>query len=422
MMVRSFGRYCLLWMLVAIGVTSPAGAQSKPAANARLAVDVVSLKSGRALRGAIVWRQPNGTTTLAVSTKWLKESNSKQAATILAENLEQRKLAWARTADRINDQLKTVGDAPGLSFFLKQELARLKQLVATPPEDEPKFLWVDLPPEQVSKLTPVSPEQRAIAMFSWNEGLKQVESREATSLARELKDKGIKLDGPTPDLSDEMPARLQSDAEWAARMAVVEYAIVKPIDFQGMGETVVRTGDGQPIDLGKILPKLIDQQLGSLLKDLSLDGRPAAKAAVDSDWLKPAIREAEAAKSTGFRVTRLELAAGNARVTVETRFVAQLTPGHWETVWQGSLSEDATKPRPQAEQQIESDPQLKPALETLKTIGLVDGNLFKQAIRTGAATMAAQNAADGLFAEFRDRYSRRLDGPPLPVQTLPASK
>jgi len=421
-MSRSIRRCGLLWILITISQTSPVAAQPKPTANARLAVDVVSLKSGRHLRGAIVWRQPNGTTTMAVSTKWLKESNSKLATTTLAENLEQQKLAWSRTADRINDQLKTVDDAPGLTFFLKQELARLKQLIAKPPEDEPKFVWVDLPPETISKLTPVSPEQRAIAMHGWHEGLNQVESRDATSLAKELKDKGVKLNGPAPDLCDQLPARLQSDLEWTARMAVVEYAVLKPIDFQGMGDTVIRTGDGQPIDLAKILPKLIDQQLGSLLKELNLDGRPPAKTAGNNDWLKSASREAETAKSTGFRVTRLEMAAGNGRVTVETHFVAQLAPGRWETVWQNSVNEDATKPRPQAEQQIEADPQLKPALETLKTIGLVDANVFKQAIRTGAATMAAQNTADGLFSEFRDRYSRRLDGPPLPVSASPTNK
>ena len=37
----------------------------------------------------------------------------------------------------------------------------------------------------------------------------------------------------------------------------------------------------------------------------------------------------------------------------------------------------------------------------------------RQAIRFGAATMAAQQAADAWFFEFRDRYLKQLDSPLL---------
>ena len=100
---------------------------------------------------------------------------------------------------------------------------------------------------------------------------------------------------------------------------------------------------------------------------------------------------------------------------METRFIAKLAESRWRTVWQATETGDGTKPRPQAEARIEQDPQLKSAVDTLKSIGLAEGDTLKQAIRIGAATMATQQAADAKFALFRDGYVRHLDGPPLVI-------
>jgi len=51
----------------------------------------------------------------------------------------------------------------------------------------------------------------------------------------------------------------------------------------------------------------------------------------------------------------------------------------------------------------------------MKALGFGADDLVNQAIRVGAATMAAQSAADARFFEFRDRYVKRLDGPVLPL-------
>jgi len=48
-------------------------------------------------------------------------------------------------------------------------------------------------------------------------------------------------------------------------------------------------------------------------------------------------------------------------------------------------------------------------------VGLVDEATITRALAVGAATQAAQQASDGAFAEFRERFTRRLDGPPLPL-------
>ena len=87
--------------------------------------------------------------------------------------------------------------------------------------------------------------------------------------------------------------------------------------------------------------------------------------------------------------------------------------GNWQTVWSLVVSEDASQPRPESETRIEQDPQIKEALSGLKSLGVVDPAMLRQAIRIGAATMSAQQNADGQFLQFRDRYLRQLDGPPL---------
>ena len=68
-----------------------------------------------------------------------------------------------------------------------------------------------------------------------------VESRDAADLERNLKLRKIDPTITPPDISNRLPARLQDDREWAARMAIVEYALGKPLDFQGTGNILART-------------------------------------------------------------------------------------------------------------------------------------------------------------------------------------
>lgn len=405
-------------MAVASVSTLPA-APPKPTGGANHAVDVVSLKSGRHLRGLIAGRDANVSMAIIVSREWLQTANPMYAAEGLAANQDRCRTAWTETRDRIAERLKSPPDSPQLVFFLKQELERIKQSLANRDVPEPDFLWFDLPTETIAKVTVTTPEQRRVCLYGWSEGIAHVETRDTVSLTKELSAKGVKMEGSGPDLSDRLSARPQSADEWSARMALVEYALGTPVDFQGMGDTFARTGEGQPINLGDVLPKILQQQLGSLLKELTNEGQFAAKPQADSGWLKSVIGKAELAKSKGFRVTRLDIDVTQMQVAVETRFVGQLSTGKWQTIWRESMTEDAAKARPAAERRIDQDPQLKTVIESLKSLGLADARTLQQAIRVGAATMAAQQSADAAFGEFRDRYTRRLDGPPLLLTPIP---
>jgi hypothetical protein len=206
---------------------------------------------------------------------------------------------------------------------------------------------------------------------------------------------------------------LQDDREWAARLAIVEYAFGEPLDFQGTGTVLIRTeADQKGIDLAPILSKVMQTQVDSLLKDLV--GDSATKSSMnDNDWLKSATAEANSAGARGFRATRVEVKVDQHQAAVQTAFAARMPNGSWEAVWSVNETQDATKPRAEFAAKIAEDPRMKQVLQAVKSFGLGSDERVRKAIRFGAATMVAQQAADGKFFEFRDRYLKRLDGPPL---------
>lgn len=402
-------------LLILVMMVSSSLAQPKSAPRDQLAVDVVSLKSGRSVRGAVLSRGPQGDLSIAVSRAWLKSANPEYYEQQSAANRKAEHAAWVQTRDRLKALLETPPAEQSVASFYQSELSRLDDLLEREEPPEVPFLILDLPAAAVGRVTLAAPERRQLALRGWQAELPDVETRDAASLKQLLLKAAVPLDGPPPDLSDRLPAQPQSDREWSARLALVEYALGKPLDFQGMGSTVVQTRAGEPIELATVLPKLLQEQVNSVIDDLLGNAKPAAKPQDDREWLKPAIAAADRAGANGFRVTRLQLNAETRRVLVETRFVAKLGPGDWRPVWAASEQMDGTEARPAQEEQIAADPQLKPALKSLQALGLDVDVSLQQAIRVGAATMAAQQAADARFFEIRDRYLRRLDGPRLPV-------
>ncbi|MGE5194148.1 MAG: hypothetical protein ACM3U2_16755, partial [Deltaproteobacteria bacterium] len=188
------------------------------------------------------------------------------------------------------------------------------------------------------------------------------------------------------------------------------------------GDAVARTGEGvKAADMAPLLGDLVKSIAGDPLSDLlnppaaggapkgTGNGGPAEK------WLAAAAKSADSENLDGFRVTRTSQDLPARRVAVETRFVARLPDGSWRTVWQRSETADAAKPRPDVEQQIEKDPQVRAVLELVKSLGAGGEDQIKLAIRFGAATAEAQKESDRRFFEFRDRYLNRLDGPVLRV-------
>lgn len=396
-------------------VCAPVCAQSKPVARDRLVVDVVTLKTGRTLRGAVIGKDAQGTLSMAVSRAWFSKANPASFEEASVASQVAARTAWTETIERLRPLLDPPPKSEKLAFFYRQELERLEELIAREKSPETEFLLLQLPSASLSKVVMAAPERRRLALLAWQEQLPGVETTDAANLQRSLEQEKIPLDGPLPDLSDRLSSQPQSDQEWTARLALVEYALHQPIDFQGMGSTLVQTGTDQPLDLASVLPKLMEEQVGSVLNDLLGNQKSTPTAQDEQAALRPAIKAAEKVAAKGFRVTRLALNTETRRAVVETRFVVNLSPKVWRTVWFTVQEADGSVARPALEEQITADPQVKSALKSIQALGLGADDALSQAIRMGAATMTAQQAADAQFFELRDRYTRRLDGPPLPV-------
>lgn len=402
---------CIVPTLVTFTCERTACAQAKKGFNVP-AVDVISLKSGRSLRGLIAPHQNNNDLSIVVSREWFEAANHQAFNAALKQNLANQKSSWMLTCDRISERLKSPELGPHLKFFLEKERERLRTLMSEPNPQEPQFVWVDVRRETIAKVHPASPEGHRLVHLAWKSHLKNVETRDAASLRKELIEKGVDLESPPPDISSELPAREQGEQEWSARMALVDYAMTKPLDFQGMGDKVARVQAGKPVDLGEVLPGFLQQQVLSALGDLAADPVAAKKGTGTTGWMSEATRIAEREGVSGFRVTRVEISSNSSEVTVETMFVVKLPAANWRVIWSSRHSADTSKERPQTEAQIEQDPQLKSVVEVVQSLGLGNENL-KRAIRTGAATMQAQREADGTFGEFKNQFLQRLDGPPL---------
>jgi hypothetical protein len=408
-----------LALVIVAATVGPASAQTKPAATSQLGVDVVRLKAGGAVRGAVWNRTANGTLTLVVRREWLRGSHPEWFEDVAARNDADQTRAWEQLRDRLKALLSDPADAPRLTVFLREELSRVENLLAAPPV-ESTFVWVEIGARKIAQLSTPSPARQRIALWAWNEGLSDVETRDAAALQRELQRRDVNFDLAPPDLSERLPARPQDDREWAARLAVVQYTLVKAFDLQGTGDVVFPAGDGRPVNVGAVFPQLlqqhIHQQMQSVLGELA--GRPIAIPVAPQNsrgWLPEAIAAAEKAGVRGFRVTRVEVGAESRRATVTSEFIARVAPDEWRTIWQTTEAADGAQARPELEARIARDPQVKAAFEALRVFGGAGDNPVQLALRMGAATMTAQQTADQRFFEFRDRVVHHLDRPPLTI-------
>ncbi len=413
-------------LVVSLFGLAPACALAQPAKSvplSQLGVDVVTDRSVDYARGVILRSEANGSMTLAVSGKWLQKKNSGLWRLLVEKQAEEQRVAWEQLRDRLTKLLAAPPESQRSVFFMKEELERVEQLLANDEalHDLPRFIWYRVTKRDAStKVTPSAPDRQRVAIWAWSKRLEEVETRDVADLTRELKQKGVDPTAPAPDLSDQLAARPQDEREWAARLALVEYAFGTPIDFQGTGDVLVRSDASRDLkDMAPVIAKVLRGQVDSFLKDFTGDGRPGkSKVASNDDWLKSAKLDAERLGATGFRATRVELNVEGRQTAVQSVFVARLNTdpqaqGNWETIWSHRETADATTVRAETEARIANDPQVKQALDAVKKLGLGAEDQVQQAIRFGAATMVAQQTADSRFFEFRDRHLRHLDGPPL---------
>ncbi|REK27891.1 MAG: hypothetical protein DWQ45_16435 [Planctomycetota bacterium] len=410
--------------VVSICLTTTATAQVTRDTAARLCVDVVQVKRGRELRGSIVARSEDGSLTIAVRREWLEENEPRMAEDIAAEEAEARIAARQTLIERTESWLDERSDDVELSAILRDELAAFRKAEEQPQpaEDaEPsEFVLIDVAADDLHRVFAQPARRKQVGLVAWQTGLERVEELRLPRLEQQLEDEGIDWQNAQVDLSDRLPAvAVDDDRAWAARRAIYEYAFRKRLDFQGTGDFIVEAGDGQQPAGPELLIGLLQGGLGNDLSDLVEEalGQGGNKTKPKQPaWLDAASKIAEERGLTGFRVTRMEHNLAQNQVTVESQFIARMPGGKWETIWLHTQTEQANGDRQGLEDRIRQDEQLAEALKVLESLGL-QGDV-DTALQYGAATMEAQQTADDKFYHFKDRYTKRLTGPPLRWPTL----
>jgi len=422
--IHSLPTVFLMIQALLLPAENVAGA-AEPTGPKRFAVDFLTLKTGIQLRGALLGKDADGVVSMAVQRSWLAARRPE----LLAEHVPQEQAEAAQHARTLIDRIETWIDdtrEPQLKIaFLETERDRIRadlKAIAAPEGRKTQFVVLRIAQQDIRTTFQQSPGNRQIAVIAWREQMREIERREAADLLTELREHGITDPAAeSVDLTDRVPPQPESEQQWAARQAIINYHFGQKLNFQGMGGTLFRTGDGaKPLNLSQLLPQLLQTQAGALNAIGEILGEPGfgpqappPAGQATGKALATAVASARQEGVTCFRVTQVNLHPARHQARVHQQFVAHLPDDTWKTVWQTTVTEDASKVRPDLEKQIQNDPRVSQILKLVRNLGGAGGNQLQTAVRFGGATLEAQKAADRKFFEFRDRFVRRLDSAPL---------
>lgn len=392
----------------------PRAAQSNDSA-----VDQVQVRQGPKLRGAILNRTARGDITIAVERTWLEQAAPDYFAQLTSQEVTEARTAWQELQVRLAEWRRRHAGEERLLAYIEAEEQRAAQELRRlePPEARlrEQFVIIDLAARQVEQFQAQSAERRQIALVAWREQLADVATRSAESLSQELASLGIEAAAERINLGDRLPIRRQSDREWQARRAILEYVERQSLDYQGTRDLLVRTDAGQDRpDLAALLTQTMQSQLTSVLDDLLNDGGAGPRRRpTPAKGLEKAQREAGELKIDGLRGTVLTLDVDQLQASVDQVFQARLENGRWITAWNTREIQKSGGGDDEQRRRIRNDPQVKQALELLKSTGLAADDAVETALGVGSATMTAQERANAAFAQFLGLYRHHAEGPPL---------
>ncbi|HEX5499795.1 MAG TPA: hypothetical protein VFX03_11225, partial [Thermomicrobiales bacterium] len=390
--------------------TFPGPSAAAPAATVQQrAVDMVSLAGGERLFGMFAGSPRGGELQMLVGRAWLRQHAPSVYRKATAGEDERRKAALEQLRDRLVAWRERRTEPKLLTSFLDRSLDETKAALAA--VDDPKrrqepsqLLLVSVPVLQVRKQYRQPPETRRILGLAWEHQIDGAEDLPKAALVERLKAQQIDPAEAQPDLSDRLDVLPLDDRQWAAKMALAEYAVLGQPHFQGSGGLLVRddTGQNRPA-LGELIAGMAQSQLEDALGELL--GPAGGAKRNESQKLKQAIdkatRSCDDEGKTGARITQLDQDLARRQVTVNDRFLAKMPDGSWQAIWQFASTIDAGKPRPNEEANLAKDPQVAEAVKTIKGLGLdLDPELLRTAMRSGVATQEALAAVDREFADY----------------------
>lgn len=390
-------------------------AQLPQIADSRLGVDSVKLDSGKRLYGFLIAQRSDRSIVFAVERRWLKSTHPLLFDEFTDTERTRFEAMRKKRIERIETWIEERPNDRGLVAFLDHELARFTDAESST-LDQKKFVGIELASTKYRELSKQPTDRRKIAGLAFQYGAENVTTSPVSQLKRELIELGVDIETGVVNLSDEMATTVsESEREWAARKAVVEHVLRKPLEYQGTGGTLIRKSE--TVDASA----LVAQWMGSgggmdAISQLGAElGLPEFKklAGQDANWWKKATEEGEKDGYCGVAISRLQQNTLSSTVRVEAYFFAIESPGKWFQVAKFSAEANAAEQTAEQLRQIQEDPQVKSVLNTLSGLGLGNQALIDQALRHGAATQKALQNANGQLNAFISLHSRNLDSQPI---------
>ena len=407
------------------GVPQPKGAQPQ---KRDTVFHTLELADGARLVGLMLGDNPSEI-FFACRREWMRAEDPQYAKRSAAIASDERK-AYEQLRDRLKPMVESNANEKHV-FFLEQELERAQNWLDSEAHTESELVLLIVPKRDVKRLQLPEAARRLdffnTAVWAWNKHLSDPENASVTSLREELQKQGIGIDliADTPDLGRRFQAIPQSDLEWAARVAVVEYSRLRAIEFQGIQGMSIRIEPGKEADVASLLQKTLSQQTSSLLGELlgeksSRNDKTPEERSQNPLTAGPAPRWYDAPRSQlhdpeehYFRTTEVTTDLPSGNVNVRSAFVVKLPDGSWSAVWKTEIDENASQGRADSMQRLNDDPQIQSLKNLLGGLGLASDENLNRALQSGASTMQAQQEANHRFEKFRQRYLNQLDLPIL---------
>lgn len=375
------------------------------------AVDYISVRNQQPLFGFVLEHDGRRPTIVAVQRAWLRRERPKHHEAFRRQ--EQLRAAKQRelVITRIRTWMQERAADTHLVEFLQEQL---DGLLAEPqrPTQEPQtqFMLVQIDPEKVRRVQRARRGVRTIAWLACRERLANVETRSAESLGKELADLGVKVPQKPVNLSDRIPGMGDNAEQWAGRQAIIEQLYRDPVKMKGTPDLLFReSSDGKPVNTQAMLAKMMQRRMNSLIEEFTEPNLNRGKSA-SRRWMKQAQAEAARSDSRAVHVTLVHPDPTMRQAVVEAFLLARMPNGSWRPVWQ-TRHALAPEARPEIEERIREDEQMKALLEALSGLGQQEA--VEKAIRFGAATLEAQRLVEADYVRWRDPFFDDLRTPSL---------
>ena len=407
----------IIALALVLGIVAISSAQLPSFDDERLAVDSVRVNGGTRLYGFILDTGASEL-TIAVERAWLRatypkyyeeavQAEAKEAEEAKSE-LQLRLEAWI--AERKHDGY--------LRKFLEAERDRCRKEEYG--DSTSDFLVLRVAGEEVRKVIRQEASRKHIGGLAYQHNFPDVVTTPASVLEQKLIASSVDIENEAVDLRMRLPNVVrQSEREWAARQALIEYQMREPLDYQGTYGMLVRKTDSP--DALQLMSQMMEGQGTSSIMQLGAElGLPEFKAAAktsneNQQALERATKAADADGFRGLRVIFLNQSLTQPEVVVEQQFLAKEPSGAWFLVSKHTSKASASEQTPERMQRIQADPQVKKILDMFEQLGLAPADQIERALQQGAATQQALEQADAEFSNFLGEYIDAVDSPALVI-------